>query len=603
MPRVAQSSGGGTVRLNPLPGARQTGRQNAGTAAAYGGAIGDSLSQIGEGLYRDVQAIKLTEQRQQDAIRVQTAEAQVSDWELKTIYDPKTGALSKTGVNAFNLPDEVSASYDQTIGDIRNGLSSDAQRAAFDRAIANRKPSILGRVNTHVLGQMNAVGQESYRSYIGNSRALAQQNAGDPARVATEIENQREHTVVEAGRLGLDAETTKRMVSSVTSDTHVAVLDQLLATENDVGAKDYFSQVKGEIEGPALPQVEKALNVGRTRGESQRQFDAIMLQAATEQEAIEKAREIKDPEIRDSVEDRVQSEWRLRKQRDREAKEETIRTHAEAIDKIMLDAGNRIDAVGTIQKAISPAAWAQLMPNEKVALENYAKRKQGGGEVETDWNAYYSLRLLAENPATRNDFADPSKTNLMLYIAKLGKTEFKELVGLQGAIRQKDTTKTEELLSHDGLQSRMVTDAMLSIGLDPTALDNPSAKGYDKIAVDRGVAFRRSVRENVAGLEARQGKKATDEQVQEIVDNLIVKADVVIPGSLWGTKLQEKFLFEAGPKDTLIITADDVPKSERAIAIAVLKKLGRTFWTDEDILAVYMLKLQKLGVNGVKKRN
>lgn len=581
---------------------RQPSRLNV-TATDLGAGVGNALTQIGGDVYHKSQLIKRDEEQRQNEIRVQAAESALSDWELKTIYDPKTGALTKKGTAAFGLPDEVGASYDEATGNIRNTLANDTQKLAFDRATVNRKPTILSKINNHVYAQMEQVADSTYKAYIGNSRALAQQNADDPARVATEIDNQRVHTALEADRLGLDAETTKRLVDGVTSDTHAVVIDQLLATGNDKRAKAYFDQVHDEISGDSLPQIEKALTVGKVRGESQRQADAIIADSAKPgaeknlQEQLEEARKIQDPEVRDAVEDRLRSNWTVKRQAEADQREDTLRTHIDSIDKIMLNSLNKIDATGALSKAISPSDWAQLSAGERNTLEQYAKRKQVG-EIETDWQTFYTLMNLATNEISQEDFA---RTNLMEYRARLGNSEFKQLAELQISVRQKDHPKTTDLLSGESQQAQIVRDALLSIGIDPTAVDNPSAKGYDKASIDRAVNFRRSVRENVAALEARTKKKADNDQVQEIVDNLIVKGHVSMPGKLWGTNEEERYVFEAHPGETLVVTAADVPKAERAKIEASLKRNGMVYISDDTVLALYLQKLKALGVTGVKK--
>jgi hypothetical protein len=103
--------------------------------------------------------------------------------------------------------------------------------------------------------------------------------------------------------------------------THVGVIDRLLANDQDLAAKQYYDAHKADVTGAATIAVERALEEGSTRGESQRQADTITAKAATLGDALTQVRAIADPKVRDATEERVRKFFsekaeNLRQQRD-----------------------------------------------------------------------------------------------------------------------------------------------------------------------------------------------------------------------------------------------------------------------------------------------
>lgn len=260
--------GGSQVRMNPLPGAREAGRQASEDPASLGAGVGATIAQGGLVMNRELIAHQQDELLRQDQARVVAAEASVSQWELDTIIKGPDAALQQYGINAFGVPDKVQKSWEEKVGPIREALSNDRQKLAFDRAIAGRKEAIDRQVNAHVMGQMRAVEKQSNDSYIENSYQMAVANANDPERVAAEIDNSRVHAGLFAQTSGMDAETTKRYVASVTSNIHEGVIDRLTATGQYVKAKNYFDAAKDEIDVRKVNGLRDGLEVSGVRAQS-----------------------------------------------------------------------------------------------------------------------------------------------------------------------------------------------------------------------------------------------------------------------------------------------------------------------------------------------
>lgn len=533
------------------------------TAEGFGAATGEKLTQVGIQLYRD-------EQERQDEVAIVEAERKLSDWELKRMYDPKEGALSRRGKDAFGLPDTVTKEYDDTVTEIRKSLSNERQRSVFDRSTVGRRRSISEKLNVHVMSEVRKFDDVETDNLIKNAQQIAIANAGDEKRIGEEIDRQQQEIMRYAQRHGLGAEYVSRKLSVARAETHTGVVERLLANGRDVDAKTYVEKYRKEIEsGGDIAKVEKWIEEGSTRGESQRQADAILGTATTREDAVTKAREIKDPKLRDAVEERVNRYWSVKREAERETRE-----------KNMTDAANLIDATGRTS-SISPSVWNSFSVSERTQLEQYAKRKEKGEDAKTDLGTYYGLITMASTPGQQEKF---SKLNLMDYINKLGKQDFKHIAEVQASIRKNDNKAVDKLLASDRVQNQIVNDAVLAMGLDPTPNEKTSKAKRDQV-----LEFRRVVRDSVSGHEQRIGRNATDKEVQEIVDNLIVKG-VTKPGIIFD---DTRRVFELKEGETLTIKPADVPPAERRKIEAALRRQGRAV-TDEAVTTLYTARILRM---------
>ena len=99
---------------------------------------------------------------------------------------------------------------------------------------------------------------------------------------------------------------------------------------------------------------------------------------------------------------------------------------------------------------------------ERAGLRAYAKSLQPGeATIETDWATYYGLMTQA------SDRSPPRSAKLNLIhvpCTKLGKTEFKELVHLQGSIRKGDDKKAEAALDGFRTNQQILDDTLKLAG-------------------------------------------------------------------------------------------------------------------------------------------
>jgi hypothetical protein len=266
---VVKNYGTPKAEIAPLPASRRTA---APTAETFGADSGDKLSKVGSALYED-------ELLRQDQVATLEADRKLSDVENKLLYDPKDGALTKRGKDAFGLPDTVGAAYDKSTDDVRQGLTNDRQRVAFDRMVAARRKDINSTLSRHVFKEMQAFDDTETENYLKNSVDAAVNNYNDPTRIQTEVDRQRAAVVDYASRHGLGPEYVKQKIGASVSSTHYNVIGRFIARGEDQSASEYFKKFGDEITDDKLKtDAEHKLQTAMTEGQGMRTADDVWKQ-------------------------------------------------------------------------------------------------------------------------------------------------------------------------------------------------------------------------------------------------------------------------------------------------------------------------------------
>ena len=542
-------------------------------AQVVGGAISDLGATVtGAGIA--IGQIALQERQRADEVALMEAENQLSAWERERLYNPQTGALAQQGKASFGLPESVAGEFNTVAGDIEKKLGTDRQRLAFQRLKANRYAQVDLTLRRHVLGEMQQYEAGELKSLVDNSLSNMAANATDPARAGYELSKAVDAIERSGPRVGLGPEQVKAQVEAVRTKGHTAVIESLISQGQTRAARAYYDEAKEQIAGDSIARVERALREGTIRKEAQTKADTILAAGGTLTEQREKARAIDDPDVRDSVMQRLEHEAAVRDRAQREQEENTLR----GVYAVVEQNGGDVDAV-------DPKVWATLNAKDLAGVRAYARNIAKGEPVETDLEVYYGLMKKAAG--TGGAFL---RENLLRYKGQLSEGDFKHLAQLQTSLRTRaidaasDADKAKAKLVVDEFQSKaqVFNDRLTAYGIDPNPKEGtPEAKAIANLRqmLDRQVRA-------LSGGET--GKTATNDEVREILDGILSSQITVKQSGTWSGLFSSAPFFDTEVKRRAFeLTIEDVTPDER-------KRIEEALWArrmpvnDATVLETYI---------------
>jgi hypothetical protein len=571
MPTVPRLQGQ-QVQSTSTPGVRVN--TDAPIEAFGGGAAAASIGRAAQGLASQANEMFLAERRKANDIATQEAWAKTTAELNRLKYDPKAGAFNRKGKDAFTVSEEYGKQFDAFADSVEEGLSDDEQRQMYRQMRTKMRLDLTGDLEKHTFQEAKRYEDETTESTLATSRDDAILNYQDPEKLARNLQLQQSIVMNYAERNGLPPEAVKAKLAEEHSKTHSAVVNRMLANGDDLRAKDYFEANRSALSGTALVSIEKSLEEGTLRGESQRQADQISQLGLPMSQALARAKAIEDPKLRDATLDRVKQDFTLKEAAKREWEESTY-----------LRATTIIEGGGRFED-IPPHEIAQMPMAMRTNLQNYARQKVEGKDPEAFSPDYYDLRRMAASPETRADFKD---VNLLAYKGKIKNSELEALTDIQMDLRKGGSKGTAEL---DGIRSNMqiVQGSLTAAGFDPTP--KPGSTEAERVN-----QFMKQVDENVSLLQQQTGRKVTNEELQNVVDGLLVKG--VDPKTGFLVKYFDKRIF-AKKKHAFEVTPDEefeiedvksIPAADRSSIEASLKRRNKPI-TEANILKLYTTALR-----------
>jgi hypothetical protein len=548
----------------PLPGARRTAAataisEGAGVAQARAdrartiGAVGAQIGRIGATLYEQIQA---EEKEKADQTALLKASNRISTWKNQRFLDPNEGAFTKKGEAAQPLPEQLRSEYQQLVSEVTHDLTPDQQRA-FEKVQSQEWQQIDLQVRRHVFEQMQTFKAGELKTAIDNHVASAQANYADPKLVGLDMQKAIDALRVNGPQMGMGPEQLEAAEREIRSKTHVGVVNNLLANEKEKAAEIYFDAVKGQIDGDVLDDVQRAIAAGSDKRQAQDAFDEILAGGGTFKAMREKARGLEDTDVRDMVEAYLDRE-------EARVDRETRTAHAD----LLRGAYDAVDQRGL--RGIPPSTWSNLDGDERRSLQIYAIARAEGVPIKTDQAVFYRyMRMAADDPGT---FV---KANVLGDKHRLSDSDFQQLAGLQVSIANGDRVAAGKLLDDYRTENQVIAAALTSAGIDPSpSMDKEPERAAAVARLQRMVADR------AQSLQTLTGKKATNKDVQGIVDDILGQT-VETPGSWWA------LWQNAGKKRVVEMAFEDIPDADVEKVRTFLKAQGVPD-TDDNILAYYI---------------
>lgn len=314
---------------------------------------------------------------------------------------------------------------------------------------------------------------------------------------------------------------------------------------------ELLSKPKGSVADYIAPDRRAALLDAATkenreltvRRESQAEEDAIFAKHGATPAALTAAREIKDPEVRDSTVSRL-------KVRQAEAKQQEIESRdalGEQALAFINDGGKFADLPLNIKNGLRPSALS--------SLRSYAEQQVAGAKRLTSPETLVQLSSMAAD--SPQEFGE---TDLLSYRAGLSDGDFEKFVDLQRKIRSGNI---------DGKSSGFQTITQVRDTRLRELFGGTTAKGDKQAKINR---FVQQFESQLTAFKEENGRPAKADDARKILDDLT--AEVAID---WG---RDKRAFELSDEDIA------VPETDRLQIISELRRRGKPI-TDQSILTIY----------------
>jgi hypothetical protein len=502
------------------------------------------------------------EREKADKVQLTQAYADAVKAKNELMYDPKSGAIARRGKDAFGAMDEYLPKFDQRMKEIEDRLGNDSQKAMFQEIKIKQKMDFDGDLQRHVFKESQEYDAETLTKGLEAAREDALMNYQTPGKISESIAVQKAFILNHAANNGRSPEWTEMALKTAESQTHKDVIERLLANGEDQAASTYFSKVKESLKGDDATDLEKALEEGSLRGNSQRLSDEIIVKHGSLGSALKAVRQIEDPKLRDAVQDRVRSEFSIREQENNKYIATLERSAYDILD----------GTQGDLTK-IPPQHWSRFDGGTRAALKRYAEDKRLGVATKTDIEKYYYLKELAGNPATQDAFRD---INLMKFKPYLSESDLKEFIKAQTDFKTKGKSDTL-----DGWMSDrdIILTGFKEMGMKPDK-DPEKFQQFSRMTDDR-----------VAREAQRLGRRLTNAEMRKIVDD--AKVEVITSRGFFGLWNTKKRMFELdGTEGALEIDIDDIPQAEKKKITDALLRNGKAV-NEKNILEWYTKGLNR----------
>jgi hypothetical protein len=460
--------------------------------------LGDTVSRIAD-----------EAKQRADQVVVLGADSDLAAFETQLLHDPKTGALNQTGENALGQPEQVKEKWDQKVQEIGGTLSNDSQRFALMRAAQARYADIDKNIQAHVSAQVKSIDNNTIDAYIKNEQTAAT-TAADPKvfdadRIATSLDRQTAAYQDYAKRNGVPQEVVTEKLNELQSNTHKLVVEKLLANDADIKAKAYYDENKDTISANDQITLDKAVEEGSLRGESQRAADQIIKTASDQVDAIEQARKIADPKRRDETERRLVNYY-----------SEIKAAKAQARDDLYLQAANIVDQNPgkSARESVPAPIYAQLELNQKEALDARSSNMPNDNKK---WLDFLDLNSDQLGNLNRADFE-------MKYWVSFDKSHRERAENQWNAAQEaklkgiQDPKLTQTLTFKDRIDETLRTNGLIPANKEKSSFSKDQATSYALFEQAASAALEHYELNDLGGK-----RRATGQEMQKIIDDLAMK--------------------------------------------------------------------------------
>lgn len=411
-------------------GRRPVPRGNRGIAQQDTASAGMALANFGQTLSREVGAVVEEQQKRDDTQAVFEARRKLDDWERSAIYDPESGAIGKTGKDAFDLPNSIPKSFDEFAGTVAGEIQSPRAKRAFQELATSRRAQVADWAAKHSTQQRTVYERASFEADLTSFQDRAARLASTPtdgtpeglaqqaSQVKAEIAIGQQRIVGFMSDKGLPAEAIAVATKDFSSRAHEGVIRSLIQSD-PIAAKAYFDANKKAINADRHDDLMKPLKAEVDDVEASRFAAKIAVKPYAEQLAA--AADITDTDRRQKTLLRIRENQGMKV-----AAQQEVERNASDLAWQTVGQGKRV-----------PETVLSVMNGrERVQLQDYLVKRaehmatQGSKPVKTDPMAHAKLLdLQASDP---QEFARTFRAEAFAY--RLAGSDLEQLSRAQAAI-------------------------------------------------------------------------------------------------------------------------------------------------------------------------
>lgn len=532
---------------------------------------GREMSQLGEAtsqLSNVSTDILVKEQDQKDLDSVFQAETALKAQETEF----HNGLRERRGRNADGASKEALKFWEESTRKAEGTLTTERQRRAFQRIVADRRNASMDYVSRHEAQEMRTARLQAGEADI---EATIQAGIANPGAVALNTTTIANTYRALAKAEGLDEDYVNLKIQSATTAMHTGVIAGMVDA-NPGGARLYYNANKDAIKPSERAQIESQLRAGGLKEFSQRKATEIFAKYGDDPEAALAY-------ARANIQDADRQEATVAQLKARINEKQTFETHrqSKALDEayrlvIMPQSSSTLPAqpVRTIND-LPAHVLADLDGKDLVTLNNLLTEKLDGTKVNTNWEHYYNLTEMA-----RTDPQAFATRNLVRDFPALDEGKRGELVKLQQEIRSGKANTTDV-----ATLEQQLSEAYNTLGLADT----------DKEQKGRISSMARS---EIAREQERLKKDLTYAERQVIIDRVTIQG--TLSKSWWPDSTVRAY--EVAPEDMGQFTPDGgtatpaspadpggIPADERKRIEEALINRGKPV-NEDAIQALYRMK-------------
>lgn len=551
--------------------------QAAPTADTLGGGRGQVMQSFASPLLQ----IQQEERKKADEVGVQGALAEYMQWETNKLHNAESGILSRKGDQAFTAPEEFDDDFTKVAGDIEAKLGNDEQRAAFRQTVDRRKLDSYVAIQRHVGGERVEWDKSKTEAYLEQLHASAVAFSGDPRRIDAEIKNTLSALDSYAARNpgAWSSEELQTKKDARRSTIHMGVMGRLLAQGKDLDAKKYFETRQDEFYGVDRAEAEKVIEAGSVRGESQRLAYQIGKQHEKRADAIEAAKQIQDPAIRDAVTQRVLADFQARAQDNKEKQDAAFMTAAQMVQRR-----------GLVED-IPPRLRMELEPGQVSALYSLSNTIRNGKEPVTKPDVltqFFSLDKAGIKKLTEADMLKRYRPNLSDSHYDRALTIWREVTNAKDEGGDSTPNMTSSLTFKDRVDSTLRIGGLIPADKTVGDLSKKDRIAYEKLHVEAADMLDTYERVDLEGK-----RKASQQEMQKLIDGIVVRK-VFVEKTFRTDPELPAFAVPDNEREDVYVPIEKIPQESKD---EIIPMFGTSKWTTEDIqraYAAYQLRDKKL---------